>query len=295
MDWDEGDAAGSDVAILGVPFDMGSSNTAGQRAAPRALRTDKKTFGAQWQRRIKRFAHSVLDCVDTGDIEFDGVDGLAHVKSIRDRAMHMFDSTGLPIFFGGDHTVTSPIVKGMFDSYGEPPTVLVLDAHPDFWAHTDELIHSTWIRDLVDDGWVGPVRVFGVRGWPLAPRDWQWAAKHDVKAYGSKDVLTALAAELDTVTTPLYVSVDIDVVDPAFAPGVAYREPAGITSREFIDICQLLGRSGKVNGIDFVEYIPDRDYGELTQLLLIHGIAEFVGGVAEHRYITTQKGKRSGR
>jgi arginase family enzyme len=268
------DGRKTDLAVMGVPFDFGSSGTAGQRAAPDRLRS-YKDFAGFYLRDHKTYLDTFFDAVDVGDVFIDGVDGMQHLIDIEARATVVFKNTGCLLSFGGDHTVSHPLIKAMNNVEGQGnATVFVLDAHPDMWDD-EPLAHNTWVRKVVNEGLAHTVRQWGTRGWNVGHADWQWAKRGNVVCYGPKQ-LDMLAVELDKVTGPLYVSIDIDSVDPAFAPAVSYRMPGGIYSREFIDICQLLGRSGKVRGIDFNEYVPDRDPHDLTGRLILHGALEFI-------------------
>lgn len=278
----------SDIAIVGVPFDGGTPGTrGGQRSAPDAIRrleafddmTDPFT-GEDY------FSVNVVDC---GDVPVHQGNAATTHESIQVFVEEIQSNTDLVIVIGGDHSITPWVMGGLFgyeDDESKKPIVIHFDAHSDTWPHNEygedsTNHHGSWVRYVLENEEVSALHQFGIRGfvpgveqqddsgWPL----YRW--QHS-------DTATALliAEKAVTSNTPVYVSVDLDVVDPAFAPGVVCPEPGGITSANILYAIENLVKIPSVKGIDIVECSPPLDHGELTVRLAHRSVVAAIKGYA---------------
>lgn len=273
----------SDVAIMGVPFDLGSSETAGQRQAPLAIR-----MAGVWAEGMTHLQTSIdpletIKVVDVGDIDVLPGDVIGGWNEIQDRARTIKANTHCLLSIGGDHSATAKILAGVA-SVGSPQiTVIDFDAHSDYWRNDPgiELNHGTWVRHVVEAGIVRDVVQFGVRGWGVPNNDRSWANKNGIETHYATesrwiDSLRKAVEDADSI----YLSVDMDVLDPAFAPGVAYPEPGGLTTRELFSGVQMVMSSGKVIGADVMEVIPQRDHSDITVKAGNRVVAQMLTGLA---------------
>lgn len=274
----------SDVAILGAPIDMASANHTGQRRAPFAIRN--AGFWPETMLHCMTGADPMetLSVVDLGDIEVLPGDLAGAWDTLRKTVASVFNNTRCLITLGGDHTVSAKVVAGISDAEKEPITIFHFDAHQDYWRHDPgvEMNHGTWVRNVIENGLVNRVVQFGIRGWGVPRQDRTWADKNDVVSYYATTPgwMNELHAEIRDTSDPIYLSVDIDVLDPAFAPGVAFQEPGGWTSRELFSAVHAVASSGKMIGADVVEVIPDRDLQGITAKCANRVVAQLITGIA---------------
>ena len=187
-----------------------------------------------------------------------------------------------PICLGGDHSLSLACVRACAAKYG-PLALLMLDAHPDFWTSPPDLTayHSNWLRIAVDEGAVDPRRCInvGFRGSNsltildrVTSHGMTVVTTDDVHRLGTGQVLEAVR---NVVGEPLYVSLDIDCVDPAYAPGTGAPEVAGFTSSEIVALVRGL-KGLPVVGFDVMEVSPAYDHAEITSLLAATLVYEFL-------------------
>lgn len=273
----------SDVAIIGVPFDMGTSNHAGQRNAPYAIRN-----AGFWPDDMSNLQHAVdpmdeLAVVDCGDVEIVTGDTVGGWAAIRDRAKEVYANTRCMISIGGDHSCTAKLAEGVAAVDGYPLTIFHFDAHTDYYKHDPgvEMNHGTWVRKVLDDGVANRVVQFGVRGWGLSQIDRKWAVKNDVVTYYAQQQgwFKELVEEVKDTADNIYLSIDMDVLDPAFAPGVAYQEPGGLSTRELFQAILAITATGKVVAADVMEVIPDRDPTGITVKAANRVVAQLLTGL----------------
>jgi len=276
----------SDVTILGVPFDLASTNHSGQRNAPYRIRD-----AGFWDEGMYTTQHGVdplqaLEVVDAGDVEIIPGDTLGGWQAIQDAAAQIYANTRCLISIGGDHSITAKLLAGIVSIERDPVTVFHFDAHWDYWQHDAgvEMNHGTWVRYVIDNGLANRVVQFGVRGWGVPKTDAAWAVKNDITTYhASSRWMDSLVAEIKDTSDPIYLSIDVDVLDPAFAPGVAYQEPGGWTTRELFGAIKAVAGSGKMIGADVVEVIPDRDPTGQTVKVANRCVAQLLTSIAATR------------
>jgi arginase len=247
-----GDTAGSGTpTLLGIRYDAASSFLRGPADAPPEIR------GALWSSAGNAWTESLVDLstpgrlADAGDVD---VAEDADPLSIIEQAMEALLATGArPLSLGGDHSVTLPILRAVRRRHPRL-TVLQLDAHPDLYADFDgsRYTHASPFARVMEERLCDRLVQVGVRTMN-GHQHWQ-AGRLGVETIDMRQWAAGVRPELEG---PLYVSLDVDVLDPAHAPGVSHREPGGLTSREVISLIQSL--PGPIVGCDLVEFNPRRD------------------------------------
>lgn len=260
--------AKSDVAIIGAPFDLGASWHNGQKFAPDAIRE-----AGYWEESMGSVRNGGVDAmkelniVDCGNVYVAPGDFNGGLEAIRAKVAQVHANTRFPIILGGDHSASAKAVQAMSQASGGPLTLFHYDAHGDFEKHdTVDFNHGTWVRWCLENGFLNRVVQFGVRGWGYDKTLLTWADKNDITIYGATDsgLMQKLQAELAATSDPIYLSIDVDVLDPAFAPGVSHPEPGGFTSREIMAHIATVVSDKKTIAMDVMEVIPARDQSELT-------------------------------
>lgn len=279
----------ADVAIVGVPMDMAVMYRSGARFGPRAIRD-----GSGGLRPHATTADELeppfdmLRVVDYGDLEvYPGYieQTMDHVKN---QIQPIVDARVFPIVLGGDHSSSLPVLRVLTARHGQM-SLVHFDAHPDYWPAPEgrPYHHGTPFRIATEEGLIDPnasVQV-GIRGSISAGiiAEARAAGFHLITAseFARQGVATTIDAIQRIATKPVYVSLDIDSVDPAFAPGTGTPEPAGLSSREIVDLVRGLAGLPFV-GFDLVEVAPAYDHAEITALLAATLIYEFLLVLAQH-------------
>lgn len=271
------EVSGADVAVVGVPFDGGVSYRPGARFGPAAVREAS---------RLLRPYHPGLDVspfatqqvADAGDIAVNPFDIGEAIETIQDAANGLqADGTRL-VTIGGDHTIALPLLRAAAERHG-PVAVLHFDAHLDTWDtyFGAEHTHGTPFRRAVEEGVVDTSALshVGTRGPLYGKQDLTEDEKlgfgivtsADVYRRGADEVADQLRQRIGD--RPLYISIDIDCLDPAHAPGTGTPEAGGLTSRELLEI--LRGLAGcRLVGADVVEVAPAYDHAEITSVAASH-------------------------
>ena len=289
------DAWRPDVAIVGAPFDVSTTNRPGARFGPRAIRTTAYEPGT-YHLDLGLEIFEWLEVVDFGDAYCPhGQTEVSHAN-IRARVHEVARRGIVPVILGGDHSITWPAATAVADVHGHGNVGIVhFDAHADTADIIDGNLasHGTPMRRLIESGAVpGPNFVqVGLRGyWP--PRDtfeWmleqgmRWHTMQEIWERGFKAVMDDAVAEALERCDRLYVSVDIDVLDPAFAPGTGTPEPGGIQTADLLRLVRRLCREHDVVGVDVVEVAPAYDVSELTVNAAHRVVFEALGGMAARR------------
>jgi agmatinase len=227
---------------------------------------------------------STLDIVDCGDVKFSDGDTAAGWQAIHDKVQQVYANVNRAvILLGGDHSISAKAIEAISRKEG-PLTVFHFDAHPDYWKHDPGVAfnHGTWVRHVIDNGYVNRVVQFGVRGWGLSDTDAKWAQKNDITSYPvtTPGVLREMQSEIEETSDAVYLSVDLDVLDPAFCPGVVFQEPGGITSRELLSWIHMVMSSGKVVGADVTELVPGKDMTGVSVKTASRCVAQMLTGLA---------------
>lgn len=282
------DLARADVVIVGVPFDGGVNRRPGARYGPRAIRDASEHVRAHPMAGEPLWGPlQTLRVIDYGDLDVSSPYIDYAVGRIEELLEPVFAAGVTPIILGGDHTISLPILRAMAKSHG-PASLVHFDAHPDFWRPNDPARpyhHGTPFRLAADEGLIRlreSIQV-GIRGTVSAQ------IVDDVRAAGMNlltadefydlGVRGALEQIHRVVQAPVYVSLDIDCADPAFAPGTGTPEVAGLTSREIIALVRGL-RGLPIVGFDLVEVSPPFDQSDITALLAANLVYEFLELIA---------------
>ena len=172
---------------------------------------------------------------------------------------------------GGDHSITFPVIKALSKKYSSID-ILHIDAHSDLYDHYegDQYSHACPFARIMEGGFAKKLVQVGIR--TLNPHQMEQAKKYNVEIHQMKDLDLSIIPKFKN---PLYISLDMDGFDPAFAPGVSHHEPGGLTSREVIHLIQNI--DAEIIGADIVEYNPDRDFHNMTAFLAAKMMKEILG------------------
>ena len=264
----------TDVAILGLPFDAGTSYRPGARFGPQAIRQASRHLRTAYHASHDIEPFATLQVADAGDVPCNPFSIEKAIKQIEEAATGLLGRADAIISLGGDHTVAFPLLRAMNAHFG-PVALVHFDAHLDTWDtyFGAPYTHGTPFRRAAEEGlFVDDASIHvGIRG-PLHHRDdlkndaeFGFRIVHcdELEREGVDHVAERIRSRVGA--HPVYLSIDIDVLDPAFAPGTGTPEAAGMTSRELVNI--LRGIAGlNVVSADVVEVSPAYDHAEVTSL-----------------------------
>ena len=277
----------ADVAVVGVPFDSGVSYRPGARFGPGHVRASSKLLrDYNPVQDIAPFATQQV--VDAGDLSCNPFSIDEAVEQIDAGARSVVERGAKLMTIGGDHTIALPLLRVMHELHGEI-AVVHFDAHLDTWDtyFGAPITHGTPFRRASEEGLIdktGSMHV-GIRG-PLYARSdltddqvlgFQVVGSHEMDDLGWRGVVQRIAARVGD--RPTYVSLDIDVLDPAFAPGTGTPEAGGLTSRELLQILRSFSTLNLV-GADIVEVAPAYDHAEITGVAAAHAAYELISAMA---------------
>lgn len=280
--------ANADVAILGVPHDGGTTYQPGARFAPyHVRRLSALVQGHHPDHNVDVFGE--LRCLDGGNIVFPPFDRAAMRTAVESEVRQLSAARIAPVLIGGDHSITLPALRALAKRHG-PLAVVHLDAHldlsgPEVWG--DEFHHGTPIRHALNEGLIenGQLYQIGVRGPRGGVADDELArrlghtlitAEH-VGDRGPRRVTNELRERIGT--RPVYITCDLDAIDPSFAPGTGTPVPGGLTAREALSL--IRGLAGlEICGGDLVEYCPALDHADITGHLAVHLVWEMLAAMA---------------
>lgn len=262
------------VGLLGVPFDANSSFRRGPARAPAAIRAALGSdAGNAWSERGVAVWPSAR-VVDHGDLAVpDRAAEAGPIDLVTAGTAAALARTPQLLALGGDHAVTFPVVRAVAALHG-PVDVLHFDAHPDLYPDYEgnPWSHASPFARLLEAGCIGRLVQVGLRSY--TPAQAEMAARYGVEQYYAHD-LARLPATL-AFTRPLYVSFDIDGLDPAFAPGVSHPEPGGLSVRQALDIIHS-ATAPCLCGADVVELNPDCDPTGITAIVAAKLTRELLG------------------
>jgi agmatinase len=289
---DAAELAGADVAILGAPFDELVSDAPGARFGPRAIRVATPTASYHLEAKVDWW--SELRVVDFGDAPVIPTDAVASHAAIERLVTEALEAGVVPIVLGGDHSITEPNVRACARRLGGPIGLVHFDAHSDTAAHLyqRELSHGTPMYRLVEQGHVDPQRYvqIGLRGYWPGPAELDWQTErgittlfmHDIRDLGIREVVRRAIEVVGP--GPVFLTVDVDALDPAFAPGTGTPEPGGMTTADLLCACRDVAGNVDLVGADVVEVIPIAVGGaDITALAANRIVQEILTGFAVHR------------
>ncbi len=285
------DLTGVDVALVGVPFDSGTSYRPGTRLGPREIRTQSSLIRPfNHFQQIGPFDH--LTVIDAGDVDASPISlELAH-QAIESRIGEVVAAGAVPLSVGGDHSISLPALRAVARAHG-PLGLIQFDSHIDTWDEDfgSKLFHGSPFYYAVTEKAVDPRRFVqvGIRGPMYGADDFAFQREHGISVLDIDEVgrlgVDGVVAEIRSVVGrgPVYVTFDIDVVDPAFAPGTGTPEVGGLTSREALQLVRGLAGLSIVGG-DIVEVSPPFDGpGQITSVLAANLLFEMICVVARGR------------
>jgi guanidinobutyrase len=266
--------AGLDVAFLGVPFDIGTSNRPGARLAPRQIRDESRML-RPYNMATGAAPFDSLRIADAGDVAINTFNLLKSIEIIERHYDRVVASGAIPLTMGGDHTIVLPILRALRRRHG-PIGLVHVDAHADINDDMfgEKIAHGTPFRRAVEEGLLDCRRVvqIGLRGTGYAADDFDWSRRQGFRVVQAEECwyhsLAPLMREVATQVGagPVYISFDIDGLDPAFAPGTGTVEVGGLTVPQGLEIIRGC-RGLEIVGGDLVEVSPPYDTTGNTALL----------------------------
>lgn len=258
----------SKIIIQGIKFDEKSSFQKGAKLAPPLIR-DALNCGSMNLFTENGTNIENSNITDKGDFE------ITEYFDIEEINKKHLNSVAKILSLGGDHSITFPIIKAYHDKY-PVLDILHIDAHADLYDEYegDKYSHASPFARIMENGFAVRLVQVGIR--TLNPHQAEQAKKYNVEIFQMKDLdLT----KIPKFENPLYISLDMDGFDPAFAPGVSHHEPGGLSSRQVIDLIQSV--KTEVVGADIVEYNPNRDVQKMTAFLAAKMMKEVLGKMME--------------
>jgi agmatinase len=286
----------ADVAIIGAPFDDAVSHRSGARFGPRAIRLAQYTSGSINSLQLDVEPFEILDVVDAGDANIiPAWIERAHAFIYR-KVREVAETGAIPIVLGGDHSITWPSVSAVAEVRA-PRTVGVVhfDAHADT-ANDDWGVlagHGTPMRRLIESGAVAGrnfVQV-GLRGYWPPVETFEWMQQHEMRYHfmreieerGAEAVVAQAIEEALDGPDAVYLSLDIDVIDPGLAPGTGTPEPGGMLTREVLRAIRQIVSAVELAGMDVVEVSPPYDHAETTAMAATRAALEAISALAVKR------------
>lgn len=274
----------ADLAVVGVPFDTGVSYRPGARFGPSSVREASRLL-RPYNPGLDVAPFDRLQVVDGGDIAVNPYSVGDAVETIDEAATGFAGAGTRLVTIGGDHTIALPLLRSLYRVHG-PIAMLHFDAHLDTWDtyFGEAYTHGTPFRRAAEEGLLDTEAIahVGIRGPLYGRRDLEEDRRFGFGVLTSADVMRRGVDEVTDMLgqrigdRPLYVSVDIDVLDPAHAPGTGTPEAGGLTSRELLEILRGLAHRNIVGG-DVVEVAPAYDHAQITATAAAHVAYDLVG------------------
>lgn len=266
-------AEGLDIALVGIPWDGGTTNRAGARHGPREIRNQSTLMRSA--HHVSRTApFSIANIADVGDLSVNPINLLDGLQRIEDGVAAILSAGAVPIAAGGDHLTTLPVLRAI--AKNAPIGLIHFDAHSDTndrYFGDNPYTHGTPFRRAIEEGLLNPERVIqiGIRGSIYEPGEHDWAVSQGIRiVYMEEFVRRGAVSVMEEARDiagggPTYVTFDIDSIDPSMAPGTGTPELGGFTTREAQEMVRLLDGLNIV-GADIVEVAPPFDVGGMTAL-----------------------------
>ena len=257
-----------DVILVGIPFDENSSFLRGAAQAPskirEALHSSSANLSTEWGRDLgaePRFR-------DAGDLSLPS--GAVAFAAIEQGVAELLENGDRMVALGGDHAITYPIIRAFAKRY-DRLSVLHLDAHPDLYDEFDgnRLSHACPFARIMEEGLIGQLVQMGIR--TMTPEQKAQAERFGVEVVTAVQWTNEIGAKFGG---PMYLSLDLDVLDPAFAPGLSHHEPGGVSVRDVLSAVQSI--RAPLIGADIVEYNPVRDVNGVTAMVAAKCLKEVV-------------------
>jgi agmatinase len=266
----------NDIALIGIMSDANSSYMSGTAAAPAIIRQALHCESANLCSELGVDLRNNPHFVDIGDrqVASDPESFLAIETHINE----LIGSGALALVLGGDHAITYPVMRAINHANG-PVNILHFDAHPDLYDDFEgnPYSHASPFARIMEKGLAKRLVQVGIR--TLNQHQREQVARFGVESHEMKDVdLSSIGRDFDG---PVYISCDMDALDPAFAPGVSHHEPGGLSVRDILNIIQRI--PNRIVGADIVEYNPDRDINDMTAMVAAKLLKEIAGKMLLNR------------
>lgn len=290
--------AGANVVIVGAPFDGGTSHRPGTRFGPYAIRQAcyLPHDGMRPSMAMRVDGLQDLRVLDAGDVEMFGGDVTGSLDALEQAVYQVATAGAIPIVLGGDHSIALPDATGVARELGFGRVSLVhFDAHADTGdvTHGSLYGHGQPMRRLIESGAVRGDRFLqlGLRGYWPEPSTLDWMAAQSMRSYEMTEVvargLDECLTEAFSIATDecdgVFLSVDVNVVDPGMAPGTGTPEPGGLTARQLLDAVRRCAYELPIVGVDIVEVSPPYDHAEITAYLGNRIVLEVLSAIARRR------------
>lgn len=271
-----------DVALVGVPFDGGTSYRPGPRFGPRNIRVQSAMI-RPYNPVLKINPFERLRIGDFGDLPVNPLSIEETYRRIQGGLKPLLEAGVIPLCVGGDHSILLATLRAVHDRHG-PVALVQLDAHSDTWDQYwgSKYSHGTPVRRAIEEGLLceGSILQIGLRGQLYGEDDWAFARKHRIRMVTVEELFRKGLAQIRPMlrrlrSRPAYLSLDIDVVDPAFAPGTGTPQVGGLSSAQVLEVLRAL-RGLKFVGCDLVEVSPPYDSAEITSLLAANLLFEML-------------------
>lgn len=263
---------GLDAVIFGVPFNDLSTYRKGPKYAPQAIRKASECYDPYVP--DLDFDFSSFNIADLGDIELDSNDPLENLSKVENFVDSICKENIRFAAFGGDHSITLPIIKSLSKNSSKIGLIWI-DAHLDFleeYPNGVKISHATVLKKVLETTSLSPRNVInlGFRAFGSSPKEKVDAERYGVKVISTKSLfqemtlkqISEIVGEVSENVEVLHVSIDMDVLDPAFAPGVTNPEPGGISTRDLLNLIEIIGRYA--SSFDIVELAPPYDISEIS-------------------------------
>ncbi len=261
-----------DIAILGIPYDEKSCYLRGAAKGPQAIRaaSTSKAINPWTEHGVNLEEDGIM--VDLGDVDVSG-DYKTVSSRIEKKVLEVLEKDAIPIILGGDHSISFPVVKALAKKF-KPLDILHFDAHPDLYEelYGDRYSHGCPFTRIMEEGLAQNLVQVGIRAATGEHRE--RAAQYGIRMIEMKDIQENLSLEF---SNPLYISFDMDALDPSAAPGVSHHEPGGLSTRQAIRILQAL--KAEIVGLDVVEVNPERDVSGITSSAAVKIVREMAGKI----------------
>jgi agmatinase len=297
-----------DVAIVGAPLDDGVSHRPGARFGPRAIRAATYHSGSPNSLQLGIQPFEWIDVVDAGDAPIVPANLERAHEVIRRKVLEVTSAGAIPIVLGGDHSITYPAASAVAEAVAPRRLGIVhFDAHADTANSTWGVLrsHGTPMRRLIESGAVDGRNFvqIGLRGYWPPPETVEWMRDHGLRTHfmteieerGAEAVVADAIAEALDGPELIYLSVDIDVLDPGMAPGTGTPEPGGMLSRELLRAIRQVVGSVELAGMDVVEVAPAYDVSEITAAAAHRCVMEAISALAARRRDAGSEPRPSGR
>ena len=265
-----------DVALIGILSDENSSYKKGAAMAPQPIRRALHSRSANLCSELGVDLANNSGFIDVGDREIaDGADNFLVIEANIDQ---IIERGALPLILGGDHAITYPIVRAINHANG-PVNILHFDAHPDLYENFEgnPYSHASPFARIMEKGLAKRLVQVGIR--TLNQHQREQIDRYGVECHEMKDVdISSIGRDFEG---PVYISCDMDALDPAFAPGVSHHEPGGLSVRDILGIIQRI--PNHIVGADIVEYNPDRDINDMTAMVAAKLLKEIAGKMLLNR------------